>query len=235
MSISNAVILFIIIILVYWSISEVFTVLFRFTGLPYDKARFQVLSLLTGTGFTTRESENLVSIRPRRKLAQVTMLFGYVFNITIISTFINIFVSVKKSQVDDLFGEILIPMGVILVMLIISRIKTVHRFIDQMIEKLAGKIMHKDEVNTILLIDYISQDSIAKVRLKEVPEEFKGKALAELDLRTKYNVLVMLVERADHTVVPADGNTVFCEGDKLTMFGNYKVMTNMFHATEMFN
>ena len=235
MSISNAVMLFIIIILVYWSIGEVFTVLFRFTGLPYDKARFQVLSLLTGTGFTTKESEGLLSIRPRRRLAQITMLFGYVFNITIISTFINIFVSVKKNQVENLFNEILIPLGIIIVLLLILRTKAVHKRMDQLIEKMAGRIMNKDAVNTILLVDYISHDSIAKVKIKEIPEEFKGKTLAELDLRGNYDVLVMLVERADRTVVPADGNTVFCEGDKLTLFGNYKVIANMFHATEWFN
>ena len=235
MSISHAIMLFIIIILTYWSICEVFTVLFRFTGLPYDKARFQVLSLLTGTGFTTRESEGLVSIRPRRRLAQITMLFGYVFNISIISTFINIFVSVKKGQIENLFKEILIPLGIIIVLLLILRTKAVHTRMDQLIEKMAGRIMNKDAANTILLVDYISQDSIAKVKLKEVPEEFKGKTLAELDLRANYDVLVMLVERADRTVVPADGNTVFCEGDKLTLFGNYKVIMNMFHATEWFN
>ena len=100
MGILNAVLLFIVIVLVYWIICEIFTVLFRFTGLPYEKARFQVLSLLTGTGFTTRESEGLVSIRQRRKLAQVTMLFGYVFNITIISLHMNIVKYILHIAID---------------------------------------------------------------------------------------------------------------------------------------
>ena len=39
--------LFALIILGYWIISELFTMLFRFTGLPDEKARFQVISLLT--------------------------------------------------------------------------------------------------------------------------------------------------------------------------------------------
>ena len=63
MNIYLAFSLFALIILVYWVISELFAMLFRFTGLPDEKARFQVISLLTGTGFTTRESEMILSTR----------------------------------------------------------------------------------------------------------------------------------------------------------------------------
>ena len=84
MSIYIACTLFALMILVYSIISELFTMLFRFTGLPDERARFQVVSLLTGCGFTTRESEMILSSRSRRRLARITMLFGYVFNITIV-------------------------------------------------------------------------------------------------------------------------------------------------------
>ena len=54
--------LFALIILIYWIITELFTILFRFTGLPGEKAQFQVISLLTGCGYTTRESERLMRL-----------------------------------------------------------------------------------------------------------------------------------------------------------------------------
>ena len=85
MNIYMALSLFSLIILLYWVITELFTILFRFTGLPDEKARFQVISLLTGCGYTTKESEMLLSTRQRRGLARATMLFGYVFNITIVT------------------------------------------------------------------------------------------------------------------------------------------------------
>ena len=53
MNIYLALLLFSFIILLYWVITELFTFFFRLTGLPAEKARFQVISLLTGTGFTT--------------------------------------------------------------------------------------------------------------------------------------------------------------------------------------
>ena len=49
MNIYLDLILFSLIILIYWTITELFTILFRFTGLADEKARFQVISLLTGT------------------------------------------------------------------------------------------------------------------------------------------------------------------------------------------
>ena len=71
MNISLAFSLFLLIILLYFVMSEFFTALFRFTGLPNEKARFQVISLLTGCGYTTRESEMILSSRSRRRLAMI--------------------------------------------------------------------------------------------------------------------------------------------------------------------
>ena len=54
MNLYSALLLFSLIVLVYWIMTELFTILFRFTGIPDERARFQVISLLTGCGYTTR-------------------------------------------------------------------------------------------------------------------------------------------------------------------------------------
>ena len=59
-----ALFLFSIIILVYWVITELFTILFRFTGLPDERARFQVISLLTGCGRGIRPSGGEEDLKP---------------------------------------------------------------------------------------------------------------------------------------------------------------------------
>ena len=226
--------LFAVIILIYVIISELFTMLFRATGLPDDKARFQVLSLLTGAGFTTKESEMLVNSKARRRLAQITMLFGYVFNVSIVSALVNVFLSLKLSQMDNFFIGVLIPLGVAALIIVLIRVRFVRKRIDRLFEKVAGRIMHQESVNTILLMDYIGQDSIAQVSLQEVPEELAGKTLAESGLKTKYNILVMLVERGGLKAEAANAHTVFQPGDKLTVFGQYKVISTAFKAKERF-
>ena len=222
------------IILIYWIILELFTMMFRVAGLPDDKARFQVLSLLTGAGFTTRESEMLLSSKGRRKLAQITMLFGYVFNVTIVSAFVNVFLSLKLNQIDNFFMGVLIPLGVAALIIVLMRVRFIRKRIDRAFEKLAGRIMHQESDNTILLMDYIGKDSIAQVSLKEVPAELEGKTLAESGLKTKHNILVMLVERGGLKVEAANAGTIFAPGDKLTVFGQYKTISNVFNAKERF-
>ena len=227
--------LFALVILVYWVISELFTMLFRFTGMPDEKARFQVTSLLTGCGFTTHESELILSTKSRRRLARLTMLFGYVFNITIVSAFINVFFSLKLSElVADLVSS-LIPMIVILIIFVFMRVPAVKSWGDRVIERLAGRIIHRDVANSILLIDYIGQDSIALVTLEEVPPPLVGKHLSETGLKTEQNILVMLIEPKGAKPEPATANTVFQPGDKLTVFGDYTTISKVFHARERFS
>lgn len=235
MNIYLAFSLFALVILVYWVISELFAMLFRFTGLPDEKARFQVTSLLTGCGFTTHESELLLTTKSRRRLARLTMLFGYVFNLTIVSAFINVFFSLKISELAADLISSLIPLLVILFIVAFMRVPRVRAWGDRIIEKLAGRIVHRDSANTILLMDYIGEDSIAQVTLNEVPEAFRGKALSESGLKTDHNILVMLVESQGNKPEPANADTVFLPGDKLTVFGDYATVSRVFQARERFS
>ena len=50
------VLTFILFLMIFLIIVDFFAILFRLTGVPIEKARFQVTSLLTGTGFTPKES-----------------------------------------------------------------------------------------------------------------------------------------------------------------------------------
>ena len=235
MNIYLAFSLFALIILGYWVISELFSLLFRFTGLPEEKARFQVISLLTGCGFTTRESELLLSSRGRRRLANITMLFGYVFNITIVSAFINVFFSLKMSELAADIISSIIPLSVVLFILAFIRVPKVRAWGDRLIEKLAGRIIHRDTTNTILLMDYIGEETIAQVTLYEVPEELRGVPLSKSGLKTKQNILVMLVEPKGGKAEPAGADTVFQPEDKLTVFGNYAAISRVFRARERFS
>ena len=235
MNIYTALSLFSLIILVYWVITELFTILFRFTGLPDERARFQVISLLTGCGYTTKESEMFLSNRRRRRLARITMLFGYVFNITIVSAFINVFLSLKLSQVDDYYFGILIPLGAVTIIFIFIRVPRIRAWGDAILQKLADRLIGRtDRFNTVMLLDYIGTDSIALVTLNHIPEEYQGVPLSQTGLKANTGILVMLIEQPGKKAVPAGADTVFSVGDKLTVFGDYAVICRSFHAHERF-
>ncbi len=235
MNIYSALSLFSLIILVYWVITELFTILFRFTGLPDEKARFQVISLLTGCGYTTRESEMILSNRHRRRLARVTMLFGYVFNITIVSAFINVFLSLKLSQVEHYYLGVLIPLAAVATIFVFMRVPQVRSWGDRVLQRFADRLIGRtDSFNTVLLLDYIGSDTIALVTINHIPEEYQGVPLSQTGLKTDTGILVMLVERKGQKAEPAGADTVFAVGDQLTVFGDYAVICKAFHAREHF-
>ena len=235
MNVYAALLLFSFIILIYWVITELFTFFFRFTGLPVEKARFQVISLLTGTGFTTRESEIILASRRRRRLARVTMLFGYAFNVTIVSAFINVIISMSDSQAEHRIVGLLIPLGTVALIFACMRVPAIHAWGENTLRRLADRVFDRKETfNAVLLVDYIGSESIAQVTLRHIPEEYKEKTLAETSLRADTGILVMLVERNGSKPMPAQADTVFETGDKLTVFGNYKTICKTFHAREHF-
>lgn len=235
MNIYSALSLFSLIILIYWIITELFTILFRFTGLPDERARFQVISLLTGCGYTTKESEMFLSNKNRRRLARITMLFGYVFNITIVSAFINVFLSLKVSQVDDYYFGVLIPLAAVTIIFVFMRVPTIRGWGDAQLQRFADRLIGRTAAfNTVMLLDYIGSDSIALVTLNHIPEEYQGVPLSQTGLKANTGILVMLIEQPGKKAVPAGADTVFSVGDKLTVFGNYATICRSFHAHERF-
>ncbi|MBR4502768.1 MAG: TrkA C-terminal domain-containing protein [Clostridia bacterium] len=235
MDITLSFLLFSFIILLYWVITELFTFFFRLTGLPDDRARFQVLSLLTGTGFTTRESELILGSRRRRRLARVTMLFGYVFNVTIVSALVNVFLSMKLVHFGAQYIGVLIPLCTVGVIFVFLRVPKIRAWGENLFRRMADRIFDQQETfNAVMLLDYIGSESIVQVTLRHIPEEYRGLSLAETRLRAETGILVMLVEHRGGKTMPAQADTVFEEGDKLTVFGNYSVICGTFHAKEHF-
>ena len=235
MNIYSALSLFSLIILIYWVITDVFTILFRFTGLPEERARFQVISLLTGCGYTTKESEMILSNKRRRRLARITMLFGYVFNITIVTAFINVFLSLKAAQVGDFFLGILIPLAAVAIIFLFMRVPRIRSWGDHLLQQVADRFISRQETyNSVLLLDYIGADSIAQVTLKHIPEEYQDLTLAETRLRAETGILVMVVEHPGKKAEAARADTVFVVGDTLTVFGDYTTICKAFHARERF-
>lgn len=233
MNIYMAFSLFALVVLLYWVISELFTIFFRFTGLPDEKARFQVTSLLTGCGFTTRESELILTNRSRRRLARITMLFGYVFNITVVSAFINVFLSLKATQVENMLGALVIPLAVVTLTFVFMRVPVVRSWGDRQLERFADRMIRGSyNGNTVMPLDYIGTDSIALITLNAIPEEYRDIPLAETGLRADTGILVMLVETPGKKAAPAGADTVFHMGDKLTVFGDYQTICRAFHARE---
>lgn len=69
-------------------VTRMATVALMATGVPYDVARFQARSAMTGVGFTTSESESVVNHPIRRRIILTLMLLGNAGLVTIMASVI---------------------------------------------------------------------------------------------------------------------------------------------------
>ena len=86
----------------------------------------------------------------------------------------------------------------------------------------------------MLPVDYIGEDSIAVVTLRQVPEEYRDLPLSQTGLKSESSLLVMLIEHPGEKAAPAAADSVLRPGDKLTVFGSYETIQKVFQARERF-
>ena len=229
MSLVASILAISIAIVLYFSLIEIYTVLFRITGLTKEKARFQVISMITCAGFTTAESEIITTNRKRRRLAVACMISGTLFNVVIISLIINLIGSIAKA---DFIEEQLIWIGIILgslvLVLIILKIPFVSKFIEKTIEVLGRKIMNrKDNANALTMLDSYDSDAIIEIYINNIPEVLKNKTLMESNFKNQYNINILMLKRGNRTI-DITKDTVIQNKDKIVVFGNRQTIKDLF-------
>jgi len=225
---TGALILFFIVMIAYMLIAEIFTVLFRLTGLPEAKARLQVVSLLTTCGFTTKETEVFVTTPTRRKLAITAMIFGYAFSATLVSAFISIILSIGNSQDENLWHVFLILLVVMFFFIILSKIKFIKNAFDSLIFKIGHKLSKTKTKNFLKVVDAYDANSIVEITLIEVPNDFKDKTLEEIKIRQNYNLTVLAITRENKIINNIKKDDFFKEKDIITVYGNFDDIKKVF-------
>lgn len=98
----------------------------KLTGMPEQNARFQAVSALTGTGFTTTEAEMIVNYPIRRKIIAWLMILGNLGVVSVLSTLMISFVR-TDANATAIFTQLAWIIGVIFVFFIIMLNSTVDR------------------------------------------------------------------------------------------------------------
>lgn len=186
-----------------------------------DKSRFQVISILTGTGYTTDESESMLITKRRRKLTQRMMLFSYIFNIIIVSTLVNLFISTSSTNPAEIKLGIILTLINAFLIFIVRKSKKFKRFLDKMVVAIANSKIIKKGTKISVYENYGDQ-VIAEVELKDMNPAFKNKKLEEIKLREKYNVSVLIIKRNNQTLEQVNQSTILKENDVLVVFGKLK-------------
>lgn len=223
----DSIILLLAFSILYIFIIEIFTVLFRLTGLTEDVARFQVISLLTACGFTTSQSETITISKRRRRLAFITILFGYIFSLIIVSVVVNIFLNMSASDTNTFIGISLTLISVTLVIFILIKSKKAKLHFDNLINKIYTRLS-KRRSNNIMIMDVFGPKILANIHLSFMPEQFAERPLQDTNLNKAHGIQVLIVNRGGHTLDAVDGTTQLQLGDDIVVFGNEKEIHKLF-------
>ena len=219
MSLVSSITLLVTVIIVYYFLSRLYSILFRLTGIPKEKSGFQAISLLTNAGYTTSESELIVSEKTRRHIATAAMLTGYFFSVIIVSLFINLFSTIDFTGAEEQLVPLIVGFGGLILFFLILRIPFISKGLSKMMEAItvnAYKKASKD--NYISVLDTYGKDAVAIISLYKVPEFLEGKCIGDSDIRKKYNVNILMYTRnGQNHYVTAD--TILSNKDTLIAFG----------------
>ncbi len=225
---TGAIGLFFFVIMIYVVIADVITILLRLTGMTEEKAKFQVMSLLTNSGFTTAESESIMQSQIRRRIARATMVFGYCFSVSIISVIVNLFLSMGKEAVLASTILMIFVGSIFIAVMVLRKIGFIKSFFDQQIEKLAMHFLFSDRKNPVVILDDYGEAVVAQVILNGIPAFLANKELKDSGLKESFGILAMMVKQADGHVAYAQAETVLHPGEVLIVMGKSKDIKKAF-------
>ncbi len=219
MSLTSSITIIVTVIIIYYALIRIYSVLFRITGLPKEKAGFQAISLLTNAGYTTGESEIVVSEKSRRRIATAAMLTGYFFSVVIVSLFINMFLSIDFSKLDTQLILMFVWFAGMVAFFLFLRIPAVDRTLNKTIDGITVRAFKRAaRDNYISVLDTYGKDAVVNIFLYKVPGFLEGKRIVDSDLRKEYNVNILMYTRnGQNHYVTAD--TMFSNKDTLIAFG----------------
>lgn len=207
---------FVIFIGVFLVIAEILAILLRMTGLDRDKARFQVVSIITSTGFTTNESELITQHPIRRKIAEILMIIGYIGQASIIGL---VFGAITKvTQLKDIEISIVLLGGIIILLFFITKSKWFLHILEIIYEKRFIKHSSKNKLRTVGEVLKLNEDYGVVEFIIDSNHPLVGVLLEKSDLK-KQEIQVLNIERGNYIEQFPKKECVFREGDKVVVYG----------------
>ncbi len=193
---------------------EVFTAIFQISGMSRSKARFQVLSLLTNSGFKTKESELITNDNFKRKITIFIMVFTYASLLIFISSSVHIAV---HSDVVTTFVYILVE---IVLFYNFFTILTVKKLVYSIVDWFTKKYLLEKDVNTIKVLEEFNNKVLAIVSLQSLPEDLVNTEIQTIEQLSVLEISILAIERQNIFINSVLPNQTLNLNDKITVYGD---------------
>lgn len=208
--------------LIIAAIVEISASILYATGLKKNIARYQSISMLTNTGFTTDEAKLIIDHPVRRKISAFLILFG-AFSLAVIISILSTYLS-KDIRIKET------AMIVLMTGILLSILKT--RFIQgKMKEKFSSSMESQYAIDELPIKDalYMNEDDF----FTDIPLS-KESALLEKncpDMFTdRQDVQLLFIKRGTEVIRLGLENEKLHEGDILFVLGKKKHIEDYFEA-----
>ncbi len=206
--------------LLIFIVLEIAVMLLIVTGLDSEIARFQAVSMLTSTGFTTKESELILRHPVRRKIGVFLISFGVFSLAVMISTLSNLLA--QSFRVPQLTG-VTLAFGAVLLAAKNKRVvgslkRRFHKHLKQEFE------LHELPIEEVLY--FTDSDLFTRISIR------KGSAMAGRGLRDvccrEEDINVLFVQRGETKIRRECLRLALQEGDILFVYGDKEAIERKF-------
>jgi hypothetical protein len=217
-----SVVLLIVFISVSYLIVRIGSIALEMTGMERSRARFQALSAFSGTGFTTREAELVVTHPRRRKIVTYLMILGNAGIVSVIATFV---VSLRQTGAfRPSFNLLIIAASIFVLYRVASYQKFAKRLTTKTREFLREKL-HFERVQVQELLMQAEGFGVAAVLVGK-DSRVVGLTLAESGFRD-WDLMVLSIERDDEVIPVPKAQNKIRPGDRLICYGKLENLQNL--------
>lgn len=204
-------------VLVFWLGS----IALETTGMERTKARFQALSALSGTGFTTREAESIVN-HPRRRRIAIWLIF--IGNAGIGAFIILMILYVRAGFAAPSVVHVGIILGIIVVVALLIKLRVIDGLTNG-IMRLVRRGYAVPHLVTEELLHQAGDYGVAHVLVRK-QDAGDGITLKDTGL-TKRGITILSIERGKKVLpFPKEGEAVQA-GDYLLCYGEVAEIISM--------
>ncbi|MDG0795214.1 TrkA C-terminal domain-containing protein [Cohnella ginsengisoli] len=209
-------------ILIVFLVVEISAILMRATGLEHPIARFQVISLLTGTGFTTKESELILGHPVRRRIGIFLILFG-AFSLAVMISCVSAIIAP-----DFHLYPLSLASGALVLVYLALRIPAVTK---QLEKRMSGAFrqsfaIHELAIQEVLYLE--KEDAFIDIPIDEASPAI-GRKIRDLCDRLP-DVNILLIKRGTIAIRDRRMETPLEAGDVLYVYGSMRQIKRSFSA-----
>jgi len=205
-------------------ITRIATIALSLTGLSWEASRFQARSAMTGTGFTSSETEKVVNHPVRRRIIMLLMILRSAGLMTIIISLIFSFANYARDS--EMLYRLLELFAGIVVLGLLSRSKLIDRTLNKIIRKALKRWTNLNVRDYESMLRLSENYTVTEIEIQE-NDWLNGRKLEECRLNDEgINILGIYRDNGNYVGVPK-GDTKIYEGDKLILYARAGTLSDL--------